>query len=174
MKKLIELTLFAVLTVGMTPAVLAEIKVGFVDTVKLMETAPQAKAAFAKIETEFEPRNKELVNMQKGIKGLEEKLTRDGAVMSEEERAKQDRDIRSQKRELQRLQEEFREDLNIRRNEEITKLQQILFTAIEALGKEDNYDVILVESGVVFRSERIDITEKVLERLKQGASTKAK
>lgn len=157
-----------------SPAARAEIKVGFVDTIRLMENAPQAKTAFTQIESEFEPRNKELVEMQKKIKALEEKFTRDGAVMSEDERARQDREIRNQKRELQRLQEEFREDLNIRRNEEIAKLQRTLFTAIEALGKEENYDVILVESGVVFRSERIDITDKVLERLKQGVASDAK
>ena len=71
------------------------------------------------------------------------------------------------------MQEEFREDLNIRRNEEIGKLQRNLLSAIEALAKEEEYDLILYESGAMFRSERIDITKKVLERLKQGISSSA-
>lgn len=173
MKKLRNILLFTLLMVFASPVVWAEIKIGFVEMTSLMESAPQAKQATEQIEAEFEPRNKELVGIQKRIKGLEEKLARDGAVMSEEERAKQDRDIRSQKRELQRMQEEFREDLNIRRNEEISKLQRNLLSAIETLAKEEKYDLILYESGAMFRSERIDITKKVLERLKQGVSSSA-
>ncbi|MEE8342282.1 MAG: OmpH family outer membrane protein [Gammaproteobacteria bacterium] len=173
MKKLRNILLFTLLMAFASSAAWAEIKIGFVEMTALMESAPQAKRATEQIEAEFEPRHKELGDVEKRIKKLEEKLVRDGAVMSEEERTKQDRDIRSQKRELQRMREEFQEDLNIRRNEEIGKLQRNLLSAIEALAKEEEYDLILYESGAMFRSERIDITKKVLERLKQGISSSA-
>lgn len=145
---------------------LAEVKIGFVNTVKLMEEAPQAKAAISKMEAEFAPREKELVAIQRDIKQAEEKLSRDAAVMSEGDRGKVERDLVSRKRDLKRSQDEFREDLNIRRNEELAKLQRRLYDAIVDLAKADNYDLIVSE-GVVFASTRIDITDAVLARLKQ-------
>ncbi|MBZ0071628.1 MAG: OmpH family outer membrane protein [Thiohalobacteraceae bacterium] len=158
-------TLFALCLLA--PAlVLAEVKIGFVNTVKLMEEAPQAKAAISKMEAEFAPREKELVALQRDIKQTEDKLGRDAAVMSDANRGKAERDLVSRKRDLKRAQDEFREDLNIRRNEELSKLQRRLYDAIVDLAKAENYDLIVSE-GVVFASTRIDITDAVLTRLKQ-------
>jgi len=106
------------------------------------------------------------VALQREIKAKEEKLARDGAVMSEEARSKLERELISKRRELKRGQDEFREDLNIRRNEELSKLQRYLYDAIVALAREESYDLIVSE-GVVYASDRIDITDAVLERLKR-------
>lgn len=145
--------------------VLAEAKIGFVDTVKLLESAPQAKSAQSKIESEFAPREKELVALQREIKQLEDDLTRDGTVMSESERTKLERDILAKRRDLKRSQDEFRDDLNIRRNEVLAKLQKDMYQAVVALAKEQNFDLILSQ-GVVYSSDKIDITESVLKKLK--------
>ncbi|HEY9199678.1 MAG TPA: OmpH family outer membrane protein [Gammaproteobacteria bacterium] len=148
---------------------LAEVKVGFVNTVKLMEEAPQAKAAISKMEAEFAPREKELVALQREIKTAEDKLSRDSAVMSDTERGKVERDLVSQKRDFKRSQDEFREDLNIRRNEELSKLQRRLYDAIVDLAKAEKYDLIVSE-GVVYASTSIDITDAVLARLKKSGN----
>lgn len=145
---------------------MAEVKVGFVNTVKLMEEAPQAKSAIGKMEAEFAPREKELVTIQRKIKDSEDKLSRDSAVMSDSERSKLERDLVSRKRDLKRSQDEFREDLNIRRNEELAKLQRRLYDAIVDLAKAEKYDLIVSE-GVVYASTSIDITDAVLARLKK-------
>jgi outer membrane protein len=143
---------------------LAETKIGFVDTVKLMEGAPQAKSAQTKIEAEFAPREKELVAIQRKIKTKEDKLSRDGAVMSESERSKLEREILSVRRDLKRTQEEFRDDLNIRRNEVLAKLQKDMFEAVVSLAKEQKFDLILTQ-GVVYASDKVDITASVLKKL---------
>jgi outer membrane protein len=145
-------------------ASLAEVKIGFVDTVKLMEAAPQAKSAQSKIESEFTPREKELVALQRAIKTKEDKLERDGSVMSESERSKIERDILAKRRDLKRSQDEFRDDLNIRRNEVLAKLQKDMYEAVVSLGKEQKFDLILTQ-GVVFSSDRVDITDSVLKKL---------
>ncbi len=151
-------------SLGAVQQAAAEVKIGFVNTPKLMENAPQAKESISKMEAEFAPREKELVSLQREIKKSEEKLARDGAVMSESERSKLERELLSRKRELKRAQDEFREDLNIRRNEELAKLQRVLSEAIIDFAKAEKYDLI-VESAV-FASKRIDITDAILERLK--------
>lgn len=143
---------------------LAEVRVGVVNTVKLMEQAPQAKAAQSKIESEFAPREKELVSLQREIRKLEDQLNRDGSIMSEAERSKLERDILTRRRELKRSQDEFRDDLNIRRNEVLSKLQKQMYDATLALAKEEKFDVILGQ-GVVYASDRVDITPMVLKKL---------
>ena len=145
----------------------AELKIGFVDTVKLMEGAPQAKSAQSRIEAEFAPREKELVALQREIKKMEDDLARDAAVMSESEKAKIERDVLSKRRDLKRSQEEFRDDLNIRRNEVLAKLQKDMYQAVVDLAKEQQFDLILSQ-GVVYTSDRVDITESVLKKLSKG------
>lgn len=166
MNKIMRLLALSLLLLPMS--VLAEVKVGFVNTAKLMEEAPQAQSASRQMESEFAPREKELISMQREIKQTEDKMSRDAAVMSESERSKSERELITKKRDLKRSQDEFREDLNIRRNELLAKLQKELNDAIVDLAKEEGYDLVLFE-GVVFASDRIDITDAVLERLRKQA-----
>lgn len=165
-------TLFVALAAvaAVSNTALAETKVGVVDNLRLMEEAPQAKSAQADIETEFAPREEELLSLQKQIRELEDKAARDGAVMSESESSKLEREILSKRRELKRTQDEFRDDLNIRKNEVLTKLQKQMYQAIVALAKEKKYDVILGQ-GVVYSSKSVDITDEVLAKLKAQAKS---
>lgn len=149
--------------VGPTQA--AEVKIGVVNAPKVLEQAPQAEDARAKLEQEFSPRDKAIVASQKEVKKLEEQLSRDGAIMSEAERRKLERDIVSRKRDLKREQDEFSDDLNIRRNEAFEKLRNRVFQVILKIAKEQNYDLILSD-GVVFASDRVDLTEEVVNQLK--------
>lgn len=144
----------------------AELKIGVVIAAKVMQDAPQAESARAKIEREFAPRDKKIVEMQRELQSMEEKIGRDAAVMSEEQRQRLERDILALKRDAKRAQEEFRDDLNIRRNEEFGKLQREILTVINALAEEEGYDLILSE-GVIFASGKVDLSQKVIDRLKK-------
>ncbi len=145
----------------------AELKIGFVNVAKLLEKAPQADKAKKDLEREFAPRDKKLVAEQKALKQMEEKLSKDAAVMSEDEKQKLDKEIINRKREAKRLQDEFREDFNLRRNEELTQLQKEIFEAIQSLAKENSFDLLLTD-GVVYASEGIDVTSKVEKKLEES------
>ena len=142
----------------------AETTVGVVNFLRMMEEAPQAKAAQTKIESEFAPREQELLALQKEIRKLEDKLAKDGAVMSESQSNKLERQILSKGRELKRSKEEFRDDLNIRKNEVTSQLQRQMLEATRELAKEKGFDIILGQ-GVVYADKSADITDMVLERL---------
>ncbi len=161
------------LSLGMAGLAFAgDIKMGFVNAARLLEEAPQAELATKQLEKEFEPRKDEVVAAQKKLAELEEKLHRDGDIMTESQRRSLERTIVSHKRELRRLQDEFRDDLNFRRNEEISKLQKLVSEIIIAMGKEEKYDLILYE-GIAYGDKKIDLTDKVLQRLRaitKGAS----
>lgn len=153
-----------------SPAQAAEYKVGFVNAAVLLDQAPQSESARKKLEAEFAPREKELVANQKSLRAMEDKLAKDSAVMSESEQRKLERDILSRKREIKNAQDEFREDLNIRRNEELGKLQRSVYEIIVGLAKQEKYDMI-VGDGVIYASDTVDITSKVLQRLKDDFKT---
>jgi outer membrane protein len=164
----LKFAVFAFLGLLMAAEALAkEVKIGFVNVAQILQEAPQAEEARKRLEQEFAPRDKRLVNQQKELEKLQEKLNRDAAVMSESERSKLEREILSKQRELKRAQDEFREDFNLRRNEELGKLQREIFEAIKALAKEEDYDLLLTD-GVVYASDKVDVTEKVKERLKSA------
>ncbi len=142
----------------------AELKIGFVDVARVLEEAPQAEKAKKRLEKEFSPRDKHLLAQQKEIQKMEEKLARDAAVMGETEGRKLERDIISKKREAKRAQQEFSEDFNMRRNEELGKLQKRIFEAIKALAKEEKFDLLLT-SGVIYANDQIDVTGRVQKKL---------
>lgn len=169
-------TLFATACLGLAvctmPALAEEpARIAFVNTPQVLEKAPQAEAVRNTLQSEFAPRDAKLVTDQKKVKQLEDKLSRDSAIMSDEERRKLERDVLSQKREIKRARDEFNEDFNIRRNEELSKMQREIALSIVGLAKEKGYDLIL-ESGVIYASDRVDITNEVIERLKRDYNKK--
>ena len=148
----------------------AELKIGVVNVPRLLEEAPQAKTAMQALQDEFAPRQREIVAQTKDLKGREEKLGRDGAVMAENERRTFEKDLRDGQRDVQRKQNEYVEDLNLRRNEELGKLQRSLLQEVQTYAKSSGYDLILGE-GVLYRNDSIDITAQILSALQARFKT---
>src|ERR1700692_4564622 len=118
----------------------AETKMGFVDFQKLLEEAPQTKAAMQALENEFAPRRRELLTLQNDLKAKDDKLQKEGAVMAEADRAKAEKTLRDQQREFSRKAGEFQDDASTRRNEEIGKVQRYLVTEIQAFRSQGGED----------------------------------
>lgn len=142
----------------------AEARIGFVNIALVLKEAPQADAARKKLEDEFAPRDDKIVAMQRKLKQLEEEMAKDAEVMSEEVRKKKERQIVLEKREIKRTREEFNEDLNIRRNDELNKLQKLVYDTIVALAKDKDFDIVFGDN-VIYASDTVDLSEQVLERL---------
>ena len=155
------------LTIGEINSAFAEdYKVGAVNTIRILEQSPQAITADALIKKEFSSRDRDLVAQQKKVKTMEDRLTKDSAIMSESERKKLERDIVTERRELKRSQDEFREDVNFRFNEERAKIQKEVFDAIQKVAKENGYDLVLFD-GVAYASPKVDISDAVITYLKE-------
>ncbi|MGZ8190070.1 MAG: OmpH family outer membrane protein [Methylococcaceae bacterium] len=142
----------------------AELKIGFVNIPAVLEKAPQAEKAKKRLELEFSPRDKQLVAQQKEIQLKEEKMNRDASVMGESERSNLEKDIINRKRDAKRSQQEFSEDFNARRNEELGKLQRRIVEAIRSIAKDQHFDLLLTD-GVIYANEQIDITAQVQQKL---------
>jgi outer membrane protein len=141
----------------------AELKIGYVNAVKVIEEAPQGEAALKKLEAEFAPRDKQIVEMQNKLKQLEQELEKNALVLKDADHRSREFEIVSLKRDLRRATQEFREDYNLRRNEELAALQKIVQKTIAEIAKQENFDLVL--ESAVYASNKADITDKILKRL---------
>ncbi len=141
----------------------ADFKIGYVNAVKVIEEAPQGEAALKKLEAEFAPRDKQIVEMQNRLKQLEQDLEKNALVLKENEHRSKEFEIATLKRDLRRATQEFREDYNLRRNEELAALQKIVQKTIAEIAKQENYDLIL--ESAVYAGPKVDVTEKILKKL---------
>ena len=163
MKHFELLILAAALVLSSLAAQAAELKIGFIDADRINRESVPAERATKKLEKEFAPREQDLRKLEQQIKSLQGHLEKDGLTMSESERRTKEQELGRQTREFQRMQREFREDLNLRRNEELAALFERANTVIRQIAEAEKFDLILQEA--VYRSPRIDITEKVLKAL---------
>ncbi len=143
------------------PAAAQDMKIGVVSLQALIERAPQTKATMDALQEEFAPRQRELVAKQKEYEELAAKAQKDFAVMGETERRNAEKDLRDLQREVTRLQNELREDLNLRQNEEYGLLQRAMLKEVQDYAQQQGYDLI-VGDGVLFVSNSVNITEEVL------------
>ena len=154
----------ASLSFGAGAADAADYKIGFVNTERLFREAAPAKRAQQKLEKEFAARDAEIQKMSKQVRDLQAALEKDGVTMSEADRRNKERDLANLSRDLQRGQREFREDLNLRRNEELASVQERANKVIQQIAEAEKFDLIL-QDPVVFASQKIDITAKVVKAL---------
>ena len=154
----------AVLLLGVGAAAAADYKIGFVNTERLFREAAPAKRAQLKLEKEFAARDADIQKVSKQVRDLQATLEKDGTTMSETDRRNKERDLANLSRDLQRSQREFREDLNLRRNEELASVQERANRVIQQIAEAEKFDLIL-QDPVVFASQKIDITEKVIKAL---------
>ena len=164
LNKLLHSVLAAGLALGMAGAAAAGIKVGYVQVDKILEEAPPTSESGKKLEREFNPRTQELDRMQKQIKEQESSLDKDALTMSETDRRNRERDVQNLKIECQRKQRELREDINLRKNEELSTLQDRINKAVTSVAETEGYDMVIY-SGVAYASKKVDITDKVLKIL---------
>lgn len=143
------------------PATAQELKIGVVNIPVLMERSPQTKAAMDALQEEFAPRQREFLAKQKEFEEMTAKVQKDVAVMGETERRNAEKNLRDLQREVARLQTEFREDLNLRQNEELGLLQRSLLKEVQDYASQEGYDLV-VGDGVLFASTAVNITEEVL------------
>ena len=140
-----------------------ELKIGYVNSERVLRDASPAKAAQAKLEGEFSKREKDLADVANKLKAASDKLEKDAPTLAEAERGRRQRDLVDQDREFQRKRREFQEDLNQRKNEELASVVERANKVIKQIFETEKYDLILQEA--VFAGAKVDITDKVIKAL---------
>ena len=141
----------------------AEGKIGFVNTERIMRESAPAQRAQKKIEGEFQKRDQELTRIAEQLKRMQEDVEKNAVTMSEAQRRVKERELGDLDRDFQRKRREFQEDLNQRRNEELAQVLEQANRAIRAIAEQDKYDIIFQDA--VYANPRIDLTEKVIKAL---------
>ncbi|HAG75499.1 MAG TPA: hypothetical protein DCL53_08585 [Thauera sp.] len=161
--RFIPLSLIAAALLGASQAAIAESKIGFVNSDRLMREAAPAVRAQQRLEKEFEKRDQELQRLARDLQSMQEDLERNAPTMSENDRRNKERTFNELNRDFQRKQREFREDLNQRRNEELASVLDQANRTVKQIAESEKYDIILQEA--VYAGPRIDITDKVIKAL---------
>ena len=166
---LIKLMLAAAALAGVAFSAQAqELKIGYVNSDRVLRDAVPAKAAQTKLEAEFSKRDKDLNDLAARLKTAADKLEKDAPTLTETERGRRQRELVEQDREIQRKRREFQEDLNQRKNEELSSVVERANKVIKQIFETEKYDLILQEA--VFAGPKVDITDKVIKALNaQGA-----
>ena len=161
--KVSTLSLVAAALLGLSQAAIAETKIGFVNSDRVMREAAPAVRAQQRLEKEFEKRDQELQRIARDLKSMQEDLERNGPTMADGDRRNKERALTELNRDFQRKQREFREDLNQRRNEELASVLDKANRTVKELAEQENYDIIFQEA--VYANPRIYLTDKVIKAL---------
>jgi outer membrane protein len=143
----------------------ADLKIAVVNPQKLVEESPQGKAVQEAMRAEFAPRQRTLQQTEANLKAKQERLQKDAATMSDDQRVKADKELRDGARDLQRAEGEFNDDVQARRNEELSRLQRTLLEEVRTYAKGQNYDIVLSGEAVLYSASATDITPAVLSAL---------
>jgi outer membrane protein len=157
-------TLLASLSVSYASAA-EPVKIGYVNTQRIFRDAPTAVKAAKKIETEFSRRDQDLQQMAKQLQGMQESLEKNSVTLSDNDRRSKEKELSELSREFQRKQREFREDLNLRQNEENAAIIEKANKAIKQIAESEKYDLIVQD--VVWASPKLDITDKIIKSLSE-------
>ncbi|OHC66338.1 MAG: hypothetical protein A2045_01815 [Rhodocyclales bacterium GWA2_65_20] len=157
----------AVSCVATVASAQAEMKIGFVNGQRVINDSPQAVKAKKKLEKEFEKRDQDLQKMAKQLQGMQEGMEKNAPTMADTERRSKEREFNDLNRDFQRKQREFREDLNLRQNEEMAAIYENINKIIKKVAEAEKFDLILQEA--VYFSPKIDITDKVIKSLGDGS-----
>jgi outer membrane protein len=163
LKQVIQFLFFALASVATQVIAAQELKVGFVNTERIFREAGPAQKAQKKLEKEFAARDAELQKMGKQVRDLQAQVEKESVTLSEADKRNKERDLGNLNREFQRSQREFREDLNMRKNEELAVVQERANKVIKDIAESEKFDLIVQDA--VFASNKIDITDKVLKAL---------
>jgi len=167
------LALILASTLGVSSVALADgQKIAVVNIQRVLAEAPQARSGSQTLESEFGPRGKALEAQKKEFEARAQKFERDQATMSEAERTKTSRELRDAQLSYERRAKEFQEDVQLRQNEELQKVQKTIVEAVRVYAKAQGYDVVLAD-GVIYNSESVDITAQLLSSLTAKAPAAA-
>lgn len=147
------------------------LKIGVINVARLLEAAPQSKAVNDKLQAEFGQRQNDILKMRQTLQQQQDRYQKDSAVMGEEERTALERQIRDGQRDLERTQNEYMEDLNVRRNEEVGKLQRDVLQRVQAYASAQKFDLVVADA--IYFSNAVDITADILAELQKGDTSKS-
>jgi len=167
-----NLIIFMILTLLSFTSVAEELKIGIVDVNKIIKEAPQTISSNKKLEKEFNSRTEKLKQKVKELQADEKKYQKESLTMSDDQREKVEKNLQQRRIDIQRNERELREDMDLRRREEIGDLQEQINITIDKIAKDEKYDLILY-NGIAYASNKVDISTQVLKAL-GGAPTKEK
>lgn len=140
--------------------------IGVIDLSDVLKSSPQMKSAADKLKKEFKPRQEKIKNAQAQLASDQEKLKRNGSVMSQSDLQGMQTKVADEQRDLQRMQEDYMQDLQTAQQQAMQSVLQNIDNIVQSIATKGHYDLILQRNTVAFASPRVDITNQVIAQLK--------
>ncbi|MFI4938669.1 MAG: OmpH family outer membrane protein [Candidatus Berkiellales bacterium] len=169
LKKMIVAATLSMATVLPFQVLADGLKIAVIDMRTIASTSPQAKAAMEKLKKEFKAREDQMVAADKALKEKADKLQRNGSVMSATEKSKLEKEVMAGRRDIERMQSEFREDAAVRQQEEMKKLVDKINHAVQDIAQKEKFDLVIHSEAAPYASKQLDITDKVVKAIATGA-----
>jgi len=151
-------------TVSIGSAQVSDLKIAYVNMAKAIETSTHAETVLKKLKSEFDPKDQKLTAQREKLKKIEAELEKTALVIKDSDRQNLEKEVRDLRRKIKRDTDDFREELNVRQNEELRKLERVVLKVVAKIAESEKYDLI-IHQGAIYASNRIDITDKVLAEL---------
>lgn len=165
MKKIfLTIVVFVFCGVAVDGAHAQDLKIGYVNMAKAIETSPQAESVLKMLKSEFDPKDQQLTAQREKLRETESQLEKNALVLKDSDRQKLEKEVRDLRRLIKRDTEAFREELSVRQNEELRKLERIVLNVVAKFAEDGRYDLI-IHQGAIYASNSIDITDKILAEL---------
>lgn len=144
-------------------------RIGYVDMKRLIDQAPQMQAARERLRNEFDARDAELKTEVARLAGLDARLRDEAATLAAPDLTALQRQAETLRRSIDRTRQRLQQELAARSDEEIERTWPLIDEAVADYAREAGLDLV-VQSPQVFVSGRIDITDRVLERLRRDTA----
>jgi outer membrane protein len=152
-------------TLTLAAPAMAQTKIGVVDFTQVFGASPQYKAMEEASNSEFGPRAQQLNSAQQSFKARAEKLQKDSATMTSDQKTRAEKELRETARDLERKQTDLEQEANEWRRNEMRKIEGMLLSEVQDFAKTQNFDIVIAKSAVVYSANAIDITPQVLQAL---------
>ena len=162
------LGLAAALMLAAGSAAAADYKIGYVDVRKVVQESEQAQKAKGKLEKQVADRKSELRAKRDKVQSLQKELEKQGSLMSEDQKKGKQRKLQEAMREFRRLQQQAQEDLDTQKNQVLQDIYDQVFQIVSRIGKQEDFDLILTAPAAMYVAERVDLTQRVLDKLNNG------
>lgn len=165
MKKLVMSILMGFALLFSVGSMASDLKIGVIDVHKLIEQSPEIKSLNNRLKKEFKPRQQKIMSLQRSLQTKAERLKRESTVMSDSEKSSLQEKIMTERRNLQRLEQDYQQDISMIQNKEMKKFFTRLKNAVDTYGKKNQYDLILQKDAAPFASNKVDVTNAVLRSM---------
>jgi outer membrane protein len=141
------------------------LKIGYINIDHLVSSSPQFIQANQVVIKVFQPQEKQLLALSKQIQSLADTFNKNSKTLTQSERKTEIKKIANLERQLKQQVRALKKQLNLKNEQELSKIQDLINRVIKQVAEDQNFDLILYQE-VAYVSKKINITPIISQKLR--------